>query len=315
MTGEDDATERDDTAASAGDAKNGGSHAVRRVDAFAQRNDWIAFPYAVAKKFGDDKAGYLAALVAYYGFFSIFPLMLVFVTVLGYVLDDNPELQEKLIDSAFGQLPLVDPDSIQALEGNPFALIVGTLTALWAGLGAMKAMVYAMNTVWGVAPKDRPNFVLARLRALGMLGVFGLGIVGVTVLGALPIITADFPLVARLSSPVAGSALAVGLFLLSFKVLTHCDVPWRAHLPGAVLGGALFVLLQLVSGVYIDRVIKGAQNTYGVFAIVIGLLSWMYVQAQIAVFSAEVNVVRHRRLWPRRLPGGEPTEIDRRYDT
>jgi YihY family inner membrane protein len=285
---------------------------LARVDGFAQRHAWIAFPYGVVKKTGEDKGSYLAALVAYYGFFSIFPLLLVFVTILGYVLAGNPDLRTDIVDTAFAQIPVLGDDSVNALEGNLFALVFGSVTALWAGLGALQAMEHAMNTVWGVPIKARPNFLFSRLRAVAMLGVVGIGIIGVTVLGASTSSTGAFGPGAKVVGAAAALALAVGVFLLSFIVLTHCDLPVRAHIPGAVVGGALFVVLQIASGFYVDRVIKDAEATYGVFATVIGLLSWMYLQAQIAVYAAEVNVVRHSRLWPRSLPGGTLTEADRR---
>jgi YihY family inner membrane protein len=285
---------------------------IRRVDGFAQRHAVVAFPFAVVKKFGEDKGGYLAALIAYYGFFSIFPLLLVLVTVLGYVLAGDPNLRQDIVDSTFAQFPVIGNDSVDALEGNLFALIFGSVTALWAGMGAMQAMEHSMNTVWGVPMRERPNFLRSRLRAITMLGVFGGGVIGVTIIGASATATATFGPVGKVLTAALAVVLAFGMFLLAFKVLTHCDLPWRAHAPGAVIGGVLFVALQVLSGVYVNHVIKGAEDTYGVFATVIGLLSWMYLQAQIALLSAEVNVVRHSKLWPRSLPGGTMSDADRR---
>jgi YihY family inner membrane protein len=285
--------------------------AVLHADEFSRRHSVIAFPYGVVKKFGEDKGGYLAALIAYYGFFSLFPLLLVLVTVLGYVLAGNAGLRDDIVDSTLAQFPVIGADSINALQGNLFALIFGSVTALWAGLGALQAMEHAMNTVWGVPIKRRPNFLFSRLRAVAMLGVFGGGILGLTVLGASTTITASLGVVASVLTAVVAALLAMGMYLLAFKVLTNCDLPWRAHVPGAVLGGVLFVALQLLSGVYVNHVIKGAEDTYGVFAAVIGLLSWMYLQGQFAVYAAEVNVVWHNHLWPRSLPGAPLTDADR----
>jgi YihY family inner membrane protein len=289
--------------------------ALRRIDAYGQRHAWFAFPYGAIKKFGEDKGGYLSALIAYYGFFSLFPLLLVFVTVLGYLLSGDPDLQRRIVNSTFTQFPVIGTEiseNVGTLDGNLFALIFGSLAALWAGLGALRAMEHAMNTVWGVPIKRRPNFLMSRLRALVMLGVFGGGILGIIVLGAAGTATASFGLAAKVLSALLACGLAIAIFLLAFRVLTHCDLPWRAHLPGAVVGGVLFVALQVVGGFYVNHVVKGARDTYGAFAVVIGLLSWMYLQAQIAVLAAEVNVVRHNHLWPRSMPGGTLTEADRR---
>jgi membrane protein len=287
---------------------------LQRIDAVSQRHAWFSFPFGVTKKFGEDKGGYLAALIAYYGFFSLFPLLLVFVTVLGYVLSGDPDLQRRIVDSTLAQFPVIGQDisqNVGELDGNLFALLFGSIAALWAGLGALQAMEHAMNTVWGVPVRKRPNFVASRLRALVMLGVFGIAVLGTTALGASSTVAAGIGPVAKALTSLAALGLAVAILWLAFKVLTHCELPWRAHLPGAVAGGVCFVLLQLVGGYYVNHVVKGAQDTYGFFAVVIGLLSWMYLQAQVAVLAAEINVVRHRRLWPRSLPGGTPTPVDR----
>jgi membrane protein len=108
---------------------------------------------------------------------------------------------------------------------------------------------------------------------------------------------------------------ATAVFLVGFKMLSAAGRSWREHLPGAIVAGLLFVLLQLVGGYYVGRVVKGAEAVYGLFAVVIGLLSWMHLQARFAVLSAEINAVLADRLWPRSIPGGEPTEVDARLET
>jgi membrane protein len=155
-----------------------------RLDAFQRSRRPIAFAFAVIKKFGDDGGGRLAALVAYYAFLSLFPLLLVLVTVLGFVLDDNPELQKRVVDSALAQFPVVGKElgsNLDRLEGNLVALGVGLAGALWGGLGAMQAAQYAMNAVWDVPLRDRPGFFAKRLRSLIMLGVLGGGILASTI--------------------------------------------------------------------------------------------------------------------------------------
>src|SRR5437667_11016563 len=101
---------------------------VARVDAFQQRRRWTAFPYAVNKKFGDDQAGYLAALIAYYGFFSLFPLLLVLWSGLGLILRGDPNLQTKILNSALKNFPVIGTDiqrSIHSIKGSGLALAMG----------------------------------------------------------------------------------------------------------------------------------------------------------------------------------------------
>ena len=288
---------------------------IAGADALQRRHAWLGFPYAVVRKFGEDKAGYLAALIAYYGFFSLFPLMLVMVTVLGYVLQGNEDLQEKIVDSTLAQFPVIGDQISQdvgSIDGNLVALIIGVAGALWAGLGALQAMEHAMDSVWDVPHKDRPNFVVAKLRALLMLFVLGGGILGVALLSSFGAAFEGFGLVARIGTALAGVALATLVYLVSFKVLTNRDCPLRVYLPGAIVAGVLFVIVQSVGGIYIDRVVQNADQTYGTFAIVIGLLTWMYLLGQFSVLAAEVNVVKENRLWPRSLPTTELTDADRR---
>src|SRR3984957_6178121 len=147
---------------------------LHRLDAYQQRHPALAVPAAVLKKFSDDGAGNRAALIAYYGFFSLFPLLLVFTTILGFVLSGNPSAQQSIVNSALGQLPIIS-SSIRAhsLSGSVVALVLGLATALWAGLGVTNAAQNALDTVWAIPFKDRPNFVKSRLRGIGLLVALG----------------------------------------------------------------------------------------------------------------------------------------------
>jgi YihY family inner membrane protein len=286
---------------------------LKHLDATQRRHSWLAFPVAVVKKFGDDQAGRLAALVAYYGFFSLFPLLLVMVTVLGYVLSGNDDLQQRVLDSALTQFPVIGDqinENVDSLNGNLVALLIGVIGALWAGLAALQAMQTAMNEVWDVPIKERPNFLTSRLRALLMLVVLGGGVIGIVVLGAAGTFSQSLGAAAIVLSAVLAFVLATGVFLLAFRVLPTHVVPWRSLLPGALVAATGFLALQLIGGYYVSHAVKGASQSYGVFAVVIGLLSWMHLQAQIALFAAEVNVVSERRLWPRSLFGDDLTAAD-----
>ena len=159
---------------------------MARVDHWQRGRAWAAFPFGVIKKFGDDQAGNLAALVAYYSFFSIFPLLLVLTTVLGRVLAGDPELQQRVVDSALVQIPVIGDqlrENVGGLPGSGVALVIGLVGALWGGMGAVMAMQTALNGVWNVPLRRRPNALVGRLRALGMLALLGTGVLVLTLAG------------------------------------------------------------------------------------------------------------------------------------
>jgi YihY family inner membrane protein len=291
----------------------GAEKVVRRVDEAHQRRPWIAFPYAVIKKFGDDQAGNLAALISYYAFFSVFPLMLVLVTVLGMVLERNTELREAIQESALANFPVIGEEisrNVRALDATGLTLAIGIALALWAGLGVLKVMQTAMNTIWNVPYRHRPNFLKTLLRAVIMLAVLGVITVGSAVAGSVGAGNDD-PLISLLWVLVS-LALNLGLFLLAFRILTSADVSWGDVFPGALMAAVAWTALQALGGYVVRHQLDGATETYGTFATVIGLLAWMYLGAQVTLLAAEVNVVRKRHLWPRGIVQPPLTEADER---
>jgi YihY family inner membrane protein len=277
---------------------------LRAADRFQQRHAVLAVPVAVVKKFGDDQAGKHAALLAYYGFLSLFPLLLVFVTLLANALAGDPQLQQQVIDAAMAQFPVLTTQlqgSIRVIQGSGIGLVVGILGTLWGGLGITQSAQDAMNSVWTIPRRHRPNFWLRLARGFASLAVVAAAVLvaaGLTQLGPIPFIGALL--------------LNLALLIVLFQVLTGRRVPWRQLLPGAASAAAGWSILQTL-GVYIlDRQLAQANLIYGVFAVVIVLLSWLYLSAQLLLYAAELNVVLARRLWPRGLIQPPLTEPDRR---
>ena len=285
---------------------------VQAVDDVQQRHRWLAFPMAVVKKYGEDQAGQRAALLAYYGFFSLFPLLLVAVTVIGFVLQGHADLGQRVVDSAVAQFPVVGDEisgtvSHSRLRGSGVALVLGL--ALWGGLGVAEAAQSAMNGIWNVPRRRYPSFLLRRLRGLAWLVILGGGLLLASVVSG---VAAAADTAWSGAAGVAASTLVnMLLFLIGFRVLTVRNVSLRTLLPGAVLAAIAWALLQWLGGWYVARQLSRASATYGAFALVIGLLSWLYLASTVTLLAAEVNVVRSRRLWPRSLappPLGGPDE-------
>jgi membrane protein len=286
---------------------------LHALDRHQQRSPRLSFLAAVIKKFGDDHAGQLAALIAYYAFVSLFPLLLVLVTVLGFVLQGDPDEQQRILNGTLGQFPIISNQlkGVQPLTGNVVALVFGVIISLLAGLGVMGATQNAFNRIWHVPYKSRPNFVIARVRSLGVLAILGtLVLASTTAAGFIGIGSHSAPTV--VAGVLLAFALNLAVFMAAFKVLTAIDVGWRDLLPGVVVAAVFWQLLQHLGGYYLDHELKHREALYGVFAVVLGLLAWLYLGAQLTIFAAEINVVRTHRLWPRSFFGDPLLEADRR---
>jgi membrane protein len=275
-----------------------------RLDAFQQRHPWAGLPLGVAYKFFDDQGNYLAALITYYAFLSLFPVLLLLASLLGFFLKDDPELQQRLLDSALNQFPVVggqlgDP---QGLQGSTLAVTLALLFSLYGALGVAQAAQNAMNVAWAVPRNKRPNPVLVRLRSLLLLGTAGLALVAITSVSTLAASgTFGEGTVRSVLFFVLSVLLNTAVLVLAMRLGTAIAVSKRDVLPGAMLGGVVWQLLQLFGRVYVDSVVKGASDTTGTFAFVFGLIAWIYLLSVSLVLCIEINVVLARRLWPRSL--------------
>jgi membrane protein len=285
---------------------------LRSLDRRQQRSPRLSFVAAVVKKFSEDEAGQLAALIAYYGFVTMFPLLLVLVTVLGFVLQGDPDLQQRILDGTLGQFPLLaDQLKLHSLTGSGGSLTIGVLGSLLAGLGITGVTQTAFDRIWSVPVRDRPGFLRARVRGLARLALLGtLSVLSTTAAGFVG--TGSHSALDVIAGIVVAFVLNLALFMTAFKVLTEADVGWRELLPGVITAAVLFQLLQHLGGFYVDHELKRTGPLYGIFAVVLGLLAWLYLAAQLMMFAAEINVVRARRLWPRSFFSDELLEADRR---
>ncbi len=285
-----------------------------RFDRFQQRHAALAVPIAVLRKFSDDGAGQHAALIAYYAFFSLFPLLLLATTILGFVLAGHQDAQNAVFNSALKQIPIIGTsiaNERHSLKGSGLGLAVGLVVALLAGLGVTMASQRAFNTVYAVPHKVQPNFLVARWRSLKLLVVLGtLQLISTAVVGIAAIALGGVTLT------IAGIAVAflvnVAMFFALFRLMTDASVSTRELWPGIAIASFAWEVLQAVGGIYVGHVLKGASETYGAFATVIGLLVWLYLGARVVVYAAEINVVLTRRLWPRSLFGNPSAPADRK---
>jgi membrane protein len=278
-----------------------------RLDSYQRSHRWLGFTLAVVYKFADDSGTYLAALLTYYGFVSFFPLLLLFSSILGFVVRGNPALQQQLLHSALQQFPVVGsqlsaPDQ---LGGGWTGVLVGFLVAVYGGLGIAQAVQYAMNTAWAVPRHRRPNPFAARGRSLLLLSTGGLAVLATSVGSALgssaQAFGAEFDTGAHVLLTAGSMVVNALVFVMVFKIATPRRLRVRDVLPGALGAAVAWQLLQSFGGRYVGHVVKTASATNAVFALVLGLLAFFYVAALAFVLCIEVNVVRVDRLWPRAL--------------
>ncbi len=267
---------------------------VRRADAIQQRYNSTGFVFGVIKKFGDDNGGVLA-------------------TILGLLASADPALREQALDTVARQVPQIG----QQLTGNVhelrqsslIGLIVGVVVLLWGTTRLAQSGIFTMEQVWNLPGPARVGYFPRLLRCLQFLGVLGLGLVVATGLTGLDAFTHQRMLtivVTTLGAMITNS----GMFLVGFRVLTPGSIPFRQLLPGAICGGIAWTVLQSVGTVLVRHSLHSAA-AYGVFATVLGLLAWVYLAAEVAVYAAEINVVVVRRLWPRAIVQPPLTEADR----
>ena len=277
---------------------------TEHLDRFQQKHPWAGFPLALVYKYFDDFGAYLAALVTYYGFVSLFPLLLLASTVLGFVLSGDPRLQHEVLTSALDQFPVIGGDLARPrhLGGGPVGLVVGIAGSVYGGLGVAQVFQYAANTVWAVPRNNRPNPFKTRGRSVLLLVTAGLAVLGTTALtiagggGAGTLGTA-----ARILTLAASVVINIAVTIFAFRFAPARRLSVRDVAPGAVASAVIWQLLQSFGVIYVRHVVKHASATNAVFALVLGLLAFLYVMATAILLSMEINVVRVNHLHPRSL--------------
>lgn len=276
------------------------------LDRAQRRHPALGAPLGVAYKFFEDQGVYLAALIAFYAFISLFPLFLLLSAILGFALDSDPDLREAILDSAASQIPVIGGEiENQQLSGSGRAITVAVLTAIYGSLGVAQAIQNAMNIVWGVRRYRRPNPVTSRIRSIGLIAMLGLFVVATTLLSQLgAALSATNSPLSRGSEFLAnsGSLVLSGVFfVLVCRLGTAKPLSLSDLLPGAVLAAFAWQALQTGGGAFVQSVVARSSATNGVFAVVLGLLAWLFLASIVLVLCLEVNVVTGRKLYPRSL--------------
>ena len=289
--------------------------AIRKVDSTQQRHTPTAFVFGVIKKYGDDNGGVLVSNLAHSAFVSIFPLLLILTTILGLVASFDPSVKTAVLNAVSSQVPIIGsqllgPHGVSHLRRSSIiGLIIGFLGLIWGSAGLAQAGLFTMEQVWNLPGPARPGYVQRLGRAVLFLSLLGAGVIVTTGLASFnTYVLKGFWAV--IGAEVLAAAFNIGMYTGAFRVLTPKGVPTRNLMPGAITGGILYTVLQVL-GTWLLHHYLHSDSVYGYFATVLGLITYIYFAVEITVYSAEVNVVLVRHLWPRAIVQPPLTEADR----
>ena len=277
-----------------------------RIDRFQQRHRVLAFPVAVYRELQATKAGYLGAMLTFFAFISLFPLLLILTTVLGVVLRSNPKLQQDVPNSALVDFQVIGEqlkNNLHDFGRSGVALVISIVVTAVGALGLANAAQYAMNLLWGVPEERQPGFPQSWLRSVGIIGTMGLGVLSTTALTALGELAGGhfFTTGLRIGLLAASFVITVLLFWLGMRTATAAEVDGRDLRLAAILTTVFWQGLQYLGGFIAAHQLAHASTLYGVFGLVLGLLAWIYLQARLTLVAVTSDVVRARKAWPRSL--------------
>jgi membrane protein len=281
-------------------------------DSFQRSHPFIGFPFAVIKKYGDDEAGKQAALLAYYGFLSLFPLLLVLTTSLKLFLNNNTELRDQILKGATDYFPSIG-DSLQpshGVGGTGIALVIGVLLTLFGARGVADVFRGAVNHVWEVPVVKRTGFPMAILKSLFIIIIGGLGLISAPVISGFAV-GFGHNLFFTLVGLVITMVILFAVFLFLIHVSLSVTRPLRDIWVGAATAAVGLTILQSLGSILIKSHLKSLNNLYATFAISLGLLYWLYLQTQVILYALELDSVRVFKLAPRSVNQGILTEQDR----
>lgn len=284
---------------------------VGATDRWQRSKPLPAVIYGVIKKFGDDRANQYVVALGWYGFVAIYPLLLVVITVFGFI--GAASLGHRLV-TTLHQFPVIGPQfnpapGTNSLHGSVPGLVIGLAGLTYGAQGVTQTVQQAMVQVWNIPRLDIPGFVPRLARSLAGLVTIG-GTFVVNAATATFATSSGVNYAIRVTTFAVMLALNAVLYLAAFRVLTPGGVTTRRLVPGAVVSAVGFTVLITVGSGLIQHQLRNSSATYGQFGIVIGLVGFLFLLAKISLYGAELNPVLSRRLWPRGIRSDNPTQAD-----
>jgi len=296
-------------------SKNPIERTVGAIDRWQQRHRWAAFPFAVVKKYGDDEAGFQGALITYYGFLSLFPLLIVATSIIHIISRGNQHLQDKLFASINNYFPALGNDLQTSVHGSTktgLALLFGLLITFYGARGIAEAVRHALNHVWEVPKQDRAGFPKGLLKNLVLIIGGGISFGVAAILSSYATATFDHSFYLRAVPTLASFLMLFIVFTFVFRVASSAKRSWHELLPGAAIAAIGLQILQTVGGYLVTHQLHNLNGAYGRFGLVLAILFWIYLQAQVFLYAAEINTVHTLKLYPRSITQDPLTTADRK---
>ncbi len=284
------------------------SQLVGRIDDLQRSRPVLGFPYAVVKRYYEDRGGWLGSLISYYGFFSLYPLLVAFTAIATWLFNDKPSTLERILEAVWSKVPFTSSgldeqvqQQVKDWSGQGWIALVSLLVSLWGAAGVVRVLQDAVNSMWGVPRYKRPHFFAKLARGAAIIGLLGLGMIGSAVVAGVTLAVDDLPVMAAVGAAAGNVCLSAAVAMAVYRLTLGRSITFGELWPGALIMGIGIWFLTLIGGLYIQHVISRMTGVFGPFASTIGLLAYVSLAVQIFVFATEVNVVRARRLWPRAL--------------
>lgn len=281
---------------------------VNQLDGFQQRHAVLGVPIAVFKKYGEDRGNDRVAIITYYAFLSLFPLLLLLLTALELFMSEYPEFRQTVLESTLSNFPVLSRElsqNIETLSGTWFRILISGILTLLASFGIANALRTMINDFWYVPRLQRRGFPLNYLVDLGLISLGGLILIATTLVAGW---------LTRQGSPLFYAVSLIinfGLFLLVYRLATVRQISTKHLLIQAGLTALAWQILQGIGGYLIERELGNLNVLYGSFAVVLGLLFWLYLVARVAAYAVETEVVLTKKLWPRSI-GDKLTDADKK---
>lgn len=274
------------------------------IDRFQQKHRLVAFPVAIIKRYGDEEVGKQAALITYYGFLSLFPMLLAFITIIGLVAIGDTELQAKISEQAFKFFPALGEDlqnNLQTLRVSGLALIIQILILLYGARGVASTLQDAFNYVWHTGREHKTHFLIDNLRSFAMIFTVGIGVTIGTALSYFLTNIIHLGIVGNVLVTIINVVVSVGLLLVVFRLGTASRIKTSHLVLGAVIAGCGLLIVQRLGGIIMAHELPRLRGTYGTFALTLGMLFWIFLQAQIIMYALVATAVKAQKDWPKKL--------------